>query len=126
MQLAPGPKRRHRKGETKKKRGTVSWVHGTKLKFFEKRKDVWLKLAEKGDPVATGEFYTKMTRLYTIKYGYQLGDDEDLAVDVEDPPDEAADTVVHEKVAQDVADFRAQFYKTTRAVSGSVHRGNLL
>ncbi|KAJ7018491.1 hypothetical protein C8F04DRAFT_1277636 [Mycena alexandri] len=38
-----------------------------------------------------------MARLYVLKYGYHLKDNQDLAVDTEDPPDEAANVVVNEK-----------------------------
>ncbi|KAJ7817253.1 hypothetical protein B0H14DRAFT_3474731 [Mycena olivaceomarginata] len=44
--------------------------------------------------------------LYVKKYGYHLADDQDLAEDVEDPPDEAADEVVHERIG---AWYRAQY-----------------
>ncbi|KAJ7898801.1 hypothetical protein B0H13DRAFT_1884165, partial [Mycena leptocephala] len=83
--------RRHKKGEEKQAPGKESWVHGTKLVFFERRKAEYLQVAEmtaSGDKGTMSLFYTKMTRLYLLKYGYNLADDEDLAVDVEDPADE--------------------------------------
>ncbi|KAJ7711976.1 hypothetical protein B0H16DRAFT_1744594 [Mycena metata] len=95
-----GTRTRRRKGQDKDAPGKESWVHGTKLAFFEHRKAEYLVVAEKsanGDKAPVGAFYTKMARLYALKYGYHLKDDQDLAVDVEDPPDEAANVVVNEK-----------------------------
>ncbi|KAJ7870631.1 hypothetical protein B0H14DRAFT_3573811 [Mycena olivaceomarginata] len=73
---------RRSKGVPKAKTGKLSWVHGTKKKFFARRKEEWLREAEKRQ---AGTFYTKMAKLYIRKYGYHLGDDQDLAVDVDDP-----------------------------------------
>jgi hypothetical protein len=112
--LAPeAKKRRHRAGESKEKPGKVSWVHGTKLKFFEGRKPQWLSSTEAGK---SGPFYTKMARLYTLKYGYELKDHEDLAEDIADPPDEEADRVVNEILEEGVAQARAAHFKKLREV----------
>jgi hypothetical protein len=95
---------RHKKGDEKQAPGKESWVHGTKLVFFEQRKGEYLQAAEKkssGDKAAPGIFYTKMAKLYLVKYGYNLGDDEDITVDVADPPDEAADMVINEKATSE-------------------------
>jgi hypothetical protein len=108
-------RRRHRTGEPKEKPGKTSWVYGTKLKFFEARRDKWLAAT---DDSKTGAFYTRMARLYTLKYGYNLGDNEDLAVDIEDPPDEEADRVVNELVDEEVAIDRAKHFKKLREVCG--------
>ncbi|KAJ7253005.1 hypothetical protein B0H12DRAFT_1071523 [Mycena haematopus] len=69
---------RKKAGETAAKPGKGSWVWGTKLKFFEAWKDEWVKASEARK---TGEFYTKLARLYTAKYGFDLGDHEDFAVE---------------------------------------------
>ncbi|KAJ7029325.1 hypothetical protein C8F04DRAFT_1264987 [Mycena alexandri] len=117
---------RHKKGEQKAPPGRQSWVWGTKLVFFAKRKAQWLKQAEDGQ---AGTFYTKMMKLYIKKYGYQLADDEDFAMDVEDPPDEAADEVVHERLTPEEQNFRAAYTKTLRGRIGQWYRlqyGSLL
>ncbi|KAJ7440828.1 hypothetical protein B0H11DRAFT_2252646 [Mycena galericulata] len=70
-----------------------------------------------------------MARLYLIKYGYRLADNEDLAADVTDPPDSAADVVVHETVSDEEADFRSRYFKTLREKIGRWYRsqyGSLL
>ncbi|KAJ7702937.1 hypothetical protein B0H16DRAFT_1748003 [Mycena metata] len=117
---------RHRKGTEKAAPGKVSWVWGTKLVFFSKRKDQWLVEAEAG---RAGAFYTKLMKLYVKKYGYQLADDEDLEVDIEDPPDSAADEVVHERLTPEEADFRERYTKLLRGRIGQWYRlqyGSLL
>ncbi|KAJ7033528.1 hypothetical protein C8F04DRAFT_1183975 [Mycena alexandri] len=112
LQKGVVPARRHKKGEAKDAPGKESWVHGTKLLFFERRKAEYL--------AAAGEFYTKMARLYVLKYGYNLRDNEDLAVDVDDPPDEAANVVVNKKAAP--GDNYAAFHKTLRTRIGNWYR----
>jgi hypothetical protein len=66
------------------KPGRVSWVWETKLMFFEKCKGDFVTAFEKK---VARDFCTKMTRLYTVKYGCGLADDEDFEFDVADPPD---------------------------------------
>ncbi|KAJ7025442.1 hypothetical protein C8F04DRAFT_1269179 [Mycena alexandri] len=110
------PRRRHKKAEEKDVPGKESWVHGTKLLFFEHRKAEYLAVATKsatGDKQAAGAFYTKMARLYVIKYGYTLRDNEDLLVDVADPPDKAANEVVNQRVSPE-NDERAKYHKNLR------------
>lgn len=91
----------------------MSWVHGTKQKFFECRKEEWLREAEEN---RAGPFYTKMAKLFLLKYGYRLADNEDLAQDVPDPSDEAANTVVHKVLERGEAEFRDQYQKNLRNV----------
>ncbi|KAJ7036060.1 hypothetical protein C8F04DRAFT_1258436 [Mycena alexandri] len=79
-------RKRTRKKATGVKPGKVSWVHGTKLVFFEKRGEEW-KVANDLGVVQLGRFYTKVTNLYLLKYGHEMQDSEDLEVDVEDPTD---------------------------------------
>ncbi|KAJ7846953.1 hypothetical protein B0H14DRAFT_3454014 [Mycena olivaceomarginata] len=57
---------RHHKGQPKAKPGRVAWVHGTKLSFFARRKEDWLREAE---AKRSGAFYIKMSKLYVKKYG---------------------------------------------------------
>jgi hypothetical protein len=82
--------------------------------FFAWRKEDWLRESEAN---RSGAFYSKMSKLYVKKYGYHLADDQDLAEDVEDPPDEAADEVVHEVMLPEEQEFRAQYTKNLRTVS---------
>ncbi|KAJ7350498.1 hypothetical protein DFH08DRAFT_806552 [Mycena albidolilacea] len=110
---------RHKKGLPKSRPGKHSWVHGTKLAFFARRKDDWLREVEAN---LVGAFYTKICKLYVIKYGYDMADDQDLAVDVEDPDDSAADAVVHEKVSEDVQAVRTKFLATLRSRVGQWYR----
>jgi hypothetical protein len=105
---------RHAKGTAKACPGKLSWVYGTKKVFFEKRKDDWLRETEGG---RASQFYIKMSKLYIKKYGHHLADDQDFAFDVADPPDEAADEVVHEVLDSEEEAFRKAYLKTLRGVS---------
>jgi hypothetical protein len=89
-------------------------VHGTKRTFFAGRKEEWLREAEKKQ---AGPFYNKMAKLYVKKYGMDLADDQDLEFDTEDPPDSAADEVVHEVLPPEEQAFCAGYMKTLRTVS---------
>jgi hypothetical protein len=108
------PKRTKRKGgETAPKPGKPSWIWGTKLKFFDARKDTWVKAHERK---TTGEFYLKMAKLYTVKYGFELEDNEDFEVDVEDPPDWVADTVVNVRLSAEETTKRQEYHTKLREV----------
>jgi hypothetical protein len=61
--------------------------------FFAKQKDNWLRETETHK---ASEFYLKLAKLYIKKYGRHLADDQDLAFNIEDPPDTAANKVIHE------------------------------
>jgi hypothetical protein len=89
-------------------------VHGTKLLFFAKRKADWLRECE---AKKSGQFYTKMAKLYIKKYGRHLVDDQDLEFDVPDPKDSAADEVVHEVLDDTEKQFCAEHLKTLRNVT---------
>jgi hypothetical protein len=89
-------------------------VYGTKKTFFEKRKQEWLRELEAN---RAGPFYTKVAKLYFKKYGYHLEDDQDFAVDIADPPDSAADDVVHEVLSPEEVTFRAECLTKLRTVS---------
>ncbi|KAJ6447364.1 hypothetical protein C8R47DRAFT_1231465 [Mycena vitilis] len=58
------------------------------------------------------------------EYGYHLADNQDLAVDVADPPDSAANEVVHEKRSKEETEFRAASLKTVRSRIGQWYRTN--
>jgi hypothetical protein len=106
---------RHKKGTDKACPGKLLWVHGTKKVFFTARKEEWLRESEKNRSEA---FYTKMMKLYIKKYSYHLRDDQDLAKDIADPPDSAADKVVHEMVSPEEQEERTEYSKLVRGVSG--------
>ncbi|KAJ7799343.1 hypothetical protein B0H14DRAFT_2617076 [Mycena olivaceomarginata] len=91
----------------------------TGLRFFESRKDDYETASEKK---VAGSFYMKMSKLYIVKYGYELGDDEDFAVDVADPPDWVANKVVNEKLAPEEEKFRQEFYTKLRDRLGQWYR----
>ncbi|KAJ7363882.1 hypothetical protein DFH08DRAFT_949516 [Mycena albidolilacea] len=101
------------------KPGRVSWVWGTKLTFFEKRKGDFVTAFEKK---VTGDFYTKMTRLYTVKYGRGLADDEDFEFDVADPPDWVANKVVNERLTPEETKFRNEWHSKFRDRVGNWYR----
>jgi hypothetical protein len=103
---------RHRKGEPRACPGKNSWVWGTKLTFLKRKAD-WLREAENK---CAGAFYTKMTKLFVKKYGQHLGDNQDFAMDVTDPPDSTADEVVHKFLSEEEKEFRATHYKTLQTV----------
>ncbi|KAJ7048760.1 hypothetical protein C8F01DRAFT_1379496 [Mycena amicta] len=110
---------RHKKGEPKARPGKASWVYGTKKVFFSKRKEDWLREAEAG---RSSQFYLKMAKLYILKYGRNLADDQDLSVDIEDPPDDAANLVVHEALTAEEEASRAAYLKLLRARIGQWYR----
>ncbi|KAJ7439914.1 hypothetical protein B0H11DRAFT_1689121, partial [Mycena galericulata] len=96
------------------------WVWGTKLKFLSKRKADWVAVAE---DKKTGPFYTKLAKLYVLKYGYDLADDEDFEYDVPDPKDEEADTVIYEVLSPEEAAFRSEYKKKLCGRLGQWFRG---
>ncbi|KAJ7049327.1 hypothetical protein C8F01DRAFT_1265521 [Mycena amicta] len=110
---------RHKKGEPKARPGKASWVYGTKKVFFSKRKDDWLREAEAG---RASQFYLKMAKLYILKYGRELADDQDFAFNMEDPPDDAADLVVHQVLTAEEEASRAAFLQTLRGRIGQWYR----
>ncbi|KAJ7792208.1 hypothetical protein B0H14DRAFT_2624115 [Mycena olivaceomarginata] len=113
---------RHCKGDNKAKPGKESWVYGTKKTFFEKRKQEWLRESEAN---RAGPFYTKVAKLYFKKYGYHLEDDQDFAVDITDPPDSAADDIVHEMLSPEKVMFWAECVAKLRMRIGAWYRAEL-
>ncbi|KAJ7850179.1 hypothetical protein B0H14DRAFT_3452103 [Mycena olivaceomarginata] len=112
-------KARRKVGEPAGKRGRVSWIWGTKLKFFESRKDEWLTAHEQK---VAGAFYTKMAKLYIIKYGCHLAADDDFAYDVADPPDWVANKVVNERLSPEETEFRQEYHTILRDRLGEWYR----
>ncbi|KAJ7074819.1 hypothetical protein B0H15DRAFT_806620 [Mycena belliarum] len=110
---------RHKKGEPPAKPGKVGWIWGTKLAFFEKRKDKWLLVAAKKDDA--GKFYTQMAKLFLLKYG-AIDDNEDLEWDVDDPNDEEADVVVDVVESQEGDNPEAVYYRKLRTRIGAWYR----
>jgi hypothetical protein len=114
VKRAKEKKQRKKAGEPSAKPGRVSWAWGTKFKFFDSRKNEWLLAHQKK---TAGTFYTKMTKLFTVKYGWHLEDDEDFEVDVTDPPDWVANKVVNEQLTPEEEKYRQEFHTTFRTVS---------
>ncbi|KAJ7713261.1 hypothetical protein B0H14DRAFT_3523509 [Mycena olivaceomarginata] len=112
-------KPRRKSGDPPGKPGKVSWAWGTKLEFFDKRKTAWVT-AHKGK--TAGDFYTKLTKLYLVKYGYHLADEEDFEVDVADPPDWVANKVVNEVLTEEESTFRQEYYGRFRDRLGQWYR----
>lgn len=103
------PKRR--KG-ARKKAGRKGWVFGTKVAFFESRKEEWLAAIKRGKP---GDFYTKITRMYSIKYaGLEYTDD--LSEEVDDPEEDALDFEDEEDLSEEEAQTRAEDFASLRTV----------
>ncbi|KAJ6478369.1 hypothetical protein C8R45DRAFT_934138 [Mycena sanguinolenta] len=100
-------------------RNITTWVHGTKKVFFERRKAEWIRESEKKN---AGPFYTKMAKLFIKKYGRHIQDDQDLTEDVDDPPDDAADEVVHEVLTPEEQQFRTEHLKALRTRIGAWYR----
>ncbi|KAJ7099209.1 hypothetical protein C8R44DRAFT_747893 [Mycena epipterygia] len=117
-----GPRCRGRKaeGEEAVKPGKISWVWRTKLKFLSARKEEWVKSAGKK---TSGTFYTKMAKLFTAKYGFELKDEEDFEHDVEDPPDSVVDKVVNQRLAPEVAEARQTYHAKLCDRLGAWYRG---
>lgn len=93
--------------------GRKSWIFGTKLVFFESRKDEWLSAAQKEK---AGAFYTKVARLYLLKYG-DLPEKDDLEDDIEDPEDDTLDLDEDEdEGTEDEQEEKRAKFKTLRDV----------
>ncbi|KAJ7363887.1 hypothetical protein DFH08DRAFT_949525 [Mycena albidolilacea] len=122
----PGVVRRERKkkacrkaGDPAGKRGKISWIWGTKLKFFDARKDEWAVASQKK---IAGEFYIKTAKLYTVKYGFLLDDDEDFECDVADPLDWVANKVVNEQLTPEETKLRQDYHAKLRDRLGGWYR----
>jgi hypothetical protein len=107
-------KPQRQKGKAKSRPRKKSWVHGTKLVFFSKRKEEWLGECE---AKRAGTFYTKMAKLFIKKYGCLIRDDQDLEFDIADPPDSATNEVVHEVLDEEEKASRADHLQLLQAVS---------
>lgn len=68
--------------------GRSSWVKGSKLTFFEARKQEFLDSQEAGGS-APGNFYHKMARMFFIRWGWALPPKEDGPV-LEEPSEGCA------------------------------------
>ncbi|KAI0037365.1 hypothetical protein FA95DRAFT_1578887, partial [Auriscalpium vulgare] len=94
----PGKTSRRKKSSSSKTpgqggRGRPPWARGTKLAFLERWVSEYRKIA--GNKGEVNKFYTKIARMFIIKYGYDLPVDQD-ATEVLEDPDEAQLDVVSE------------------------------
>ncbi|KAJ7161947.1 hypothetical protein C8R43DRAFT_1123657 [Mycena crocata] len=112
---------RRKKGDPPGKPGKDSWVWGTKFTFFHGRQNDFLESVEQN---TTGEFYTKLAKLYVLKYPRGMKDDEDLEYDIEDPPDEAANQVVNVRLDPGEVKARQDYFKFVRERIGPWYRGH--
>ncbi|KAJ7429401.1 hypothetical protein B0H11DRAFT_1945070 [Mycena galericulata] len=114
----PKTKRRRGKGG---KRGKKSWVSGTKLAFFERRKEDW-RLAVQGD--SAGAFYSHVSKLFISKYGWHFDLATDLEEDSEDPDDDTADMIYDDEDDQEDEENEARFeyYTDLRTKVGQWYR----
>ncbi|KAK6997436.1 hypothetical protein R3P38DRAFT_3219441 [Favolaschia claudopus] len=110
---------RRKNGEPPKKPGPPPWIWGTKLKFFEARKEDWIKANEKN---GAGDFYAKMAKLYIWKYGHNLEDGQDFEYDVADPPDWLADHVVNERLPAGESTRKQECYAKAKERLGQWYR----
>ncbi|KAJ6570300.1 hypothetical protein DFH09DRAFT_1313492 [Mycena vulgaris] len=95
------------------KPGKKSWVHGTKLVFLSARFVAWHAAKEQG-VVVVGKFYTEIANLYILKYGYDLGDNEDLEEDIADPQDANARIPGSDKLNKEEADRHSKLTANLR------------
>ncbi|KAJ6452359.1 hypothetical protein C8R47DRAFT_1083775 [Mycena vitilis] len=102
------------------KRGKPGWIWGTKFVFFDKRKEQWREAVEQKTP---GDFYTKMAKSSSVKYGFDLEDKEDFAYDVADPPDWVANVVVNVQLPPDEVARRQAYVQKLRERLGQWYRG---
>ncbi|KAJ7702610.1 hypothetical protein B0H14DRAFT_3527195 [Mycena olivaceomarginata] len=91
---------------------------GDKIQILRQQEE-WLLAHQKK---TAGTFYTKMTKLFTVKYGWHLEDDEDFEVDVTDPPDWVANKVVNEQLTPEEEKYRQEFHTTFRTHLGQWYR----
>ncbi|KAJ7027469.1 hypothetical protein C8F04DRAFT_1267041 [Mycena alexandri] len=127
--LAAGEQARQRRSRKKvngPKPGKRSWIFGTKLVFFTARAQEWMDANANGN-LGLGVFYTKITNLYLLKYGYHLPDDEDLAEDTPDPTNPDAVIPGSEDLSEEEASARsaisAQIRKRIAAWYCRTYRG---
>ncbi|KAJ7170329.1 hypothetical protein C8R43DRAFT_944844 [Mycena crocata] len=103
------PKKGAKRSDPPLKRGKPSWV----------RKELWLKAMEEGNQ---SDFYTKMAKLYVLKYGRTLADKEDFEYDVIDPPDDLANQVVNEVLSAEETTSRQKYHASLRDRIGAWYR----
>lgn len=99
--------------EDKKKPGKKGWIHGTKFTFFDSRKGDWQAAVQASKQTS---FYTKVTKLYFLKYG-DLPLMEDLAEDTEDPEDDALELA---DLTEEEATEKQEAFKSRRTVRASL------
>ncbi|KAJ7797235.1 hypothetical protein B0H14DRAFT_3493968 [Mycena olivaceomarginata] len=112
-------RRRERAGQPDVRPGKVSWVHGTKLPFFQAQKDDFLAAAEIHEQ---GAFYSRIAHLYLDKYGYNMGWDEDLE-NGQDVADDVDTTLDVDSLLPEEAETRAAYFKALRVKIGVWYNG---
>ncbi|KAI0039081.1 hypothetical protein FA95DRAFT_1612861 [Auriscalpium vulgare] len=106
------------KGAGQGGRGRPPWAHGTKRVFLERWLPEYIKIA--GNKAEVSKLYAKITRMFLIKYTYDLPIDQDSTEPLEDP-DEAQLEEVSEYVDIDEAeqvrrdDFKREVHRRISA-----------
>ncbi|KAJ7429908.1 hypothetical protein B0H11DRAFT_2264643, partial [Mycena galericulata] len=115
-------KARHKRGKGGK-RGKKSWVTGTKLAFFERRKKEWQDAVTED---SAGAFYSKVAKLFINKYGWLFDLATDLEEDEEDPDDDTAELVLVEEEEEALPDEEQEerwgYYTDLRTKIGQWYR----
>jgi hypothetical protein len=106
--------KRERAGQPDVRPGKVSWVHSTKLPFFQARKDDFLAAAEICEQ---GAFYSRIAHLYLAKYGYNMSWDEDLE-EGQDVANNVDTTLDVDSLLPEEAETRTGYFKALRMKIG--------
>lgn len=95
--------------------GRPSWVFGTKLTFLSQYSDDWRQATDKG-LVAAGNFYTKVTKRFIKKYGWDFDHWTDkVCVDLD--PDTMDDDETQEGLSEQEVNKRHEYFRALRGVS---------
>jgi len=109
-----------KRGKEKKTTGQHSWVKGSKLEFFEACEEEFFDACDDGT-VAVGKFYHKMSRLFILRWGWDLPFDEDGPVLLEALDNSAADALDLSDSDEDEQEERQKRIKVLQLISLCSH-----
>jgi hypothetical protein len=99
-------------------RGRPSWVVGTKLEFLLQYSADWRKATDIG-LVAAGNFYTKVTKRFIKKYGWNF--DRWTDIDCPNPdPETIDDDDSQEGLTDEEVNQRHEYFRELRVVSSNL------
>ncbi|KAI0054691.1 hypothetical protein BV25DRAFT_1937758 [Artomyces pyxidatus] len=103
------------------KPGRKSWAPGTKFDFLERRVPQYRLAVDAG---TVTEFYTGSSKLWTVKYGWDLPLEEDALEDTEDPDESALDALgeAEEQLTQAEVERRKEIFTELRAKIANWYR----